>query len=63
MASRGPTWSSRVLWAGGATLLVAIFIKVAINLVLSVIWPVAGFGLGMVVAMAVWRWHRSRDRW
>lgn len=64
MSFRGPSLSERLL-SGAVLLLIAAFaLRWAVELVLSIIWPLVGAAAAALLLLGVWRlWRYHSDGW
>ena len=64
MLFRGPSWPERLLGGAVLVLLAAFALRWAVELVLSIIWPLVGVAAVALLLIAAWRlWQADRGNW
>lgn len=57
-------WPERLLGIAVLLLVAALALRLAVDVVLSVLWPLFGLALGCIVLGALWwLWQRNRTGW
>lgn len=60
----GSSLAERALGIAFVLLLAAVALRAAVQIFLSILWPVVGVGLAVVAGVAAWQiWERRRGGW